>query len=89
MSRIHSGSRITAISFGEFDGVGERSEDPDRSWRVDAGPDLGLGVLRSHGAAPDLGVVEEEQLVVRHVEARQVWLLPVDLNPLLVCSIRL
>ena len=44
---------------------------------MDAGPDLGLGVLGPHGAAPDLGVVEEEELVVRHVEARQVGLGPV------------
>ena len=34
---------------------------------MDAGPDLGLRVLRPHGAAPDLGVVEEEQLVLVHL----------------------
>ena len=87
--RVHPGSKITAVSFREFDGVGQWTQDSDWSGGVNTGPDLGLGVLWSHGAAPDLGVVEEEQLVVRHVEARQVWLLPVDLNPLLVCSIRL
>ena len=51
---------------------------------MDAGPDLGLGVLRSHGAAPDLGVVEEEQLVVSHVHPGQVGLRSVDRHPLLV-----
>ena len=56
---------------------------------MDAGPDLGLGILRSHGAAPDLGVVEEEQLVVRHIEARQVGLGAVQGNPLLVGSVGL
>ena len=56
---------------------------------MDAGPDLGLGILRSHGAAPDLGVVEEEQLVVRHVEARQVRLGAVQGNPLLVGAVGL
>ena len=87
--RVHPGSKITAVSFREFDGVGQWTQDSDWSGGVNTGPYLGLGVLWSHGAAPDLGVVEEEQLVVRHVEARQVWLLPVDLHPLLVCSIRL
>ena len=56
---------------------------------MDAGPDLGLGILRSHGAAPDLGVVEEEELVVRHVEARQVRLGAVQGNPLLVGAVGL
>ena len=56
---------------------------------MDAGPDLGLGVLRSHGAAPDLGVVEEEQLVVSHVEAGQVGLRAVQCNPLLVGAVGL
>ena len=56
---------------------------------MDAGPDLGLGILRSHGAAPDLGVVEEEQLVVRHVEPRQVGLRAVQADPLLVGAVGL
>ena len=56
---------------------------------MDAGPDLGLGVLRPHGAAPDLGVVEEEELVVRHVQSRQVRLGAVKSDPLLVGSVGL
>ena len=87
--RVHSGSRITAISFGELQGVGERPEDPDGAGGVDAGPDLGLRVLRPHGAAPDLRVVEEEQLVVRHVQPRQLRLRPVHRHPLLVGSVGL
>ena len=53
------------------------------------GPDLGEGVLGSHGAAPDLGVVEEEELVVGHVQSRQVGLGAVESHPLLVCSVGL
>ena len=56
---------------------------------MDAGPDLGLGVLGPHGAAPDLGVVEEEELVVRHVQSRQVRLRAVKSDPLLVGSVGL
>ena len=56
---------------------------------MDAGPDLGLGVFRPHGAAPDLGVVEEEELVVRHVQSRQVRLGAVKSDPLLVGSVGL
>ena len=56
---------------------------------MDAGPDLRLGVLWPHGAAPDLGVVEEEQLVVGHVETRQVRFLSMQLNPFLVSSVGL
>ena len=56
---------------------------------MDAGPDLGLGILGSHGAAPDLGVVEEEQLVVSHVEAGEVGLRAVQSNPLLVGAVGL
>ena len=52
---------------------------------MDRGPDLGEGVLGAHGAAPDLRVVEEEELVVRHVQPRQQRLLAVVPNPLLVC----
>ena len=56
---------------------------------MDAGPDLGLGILRSHGAAPDLGVVQEEELVVRHVEPGQQRLLAVVPDPLLVCLVEM
>ena len=87
--RVHSGSRFTAISLGEFDGVGERTKNPDRPGRVDTRPDLGLGVLGAHGAAPDLGVVEEEQLVVSHVQSGQLRLRAMQLNPLLVGSVGL
>ena len=69
--------------------VRERAEHPDGAGRVHAGADLGLGVFRPHGAAPDLGVVEEEQLIVSHVEPGQVKLLAVKLHPLLVSPIRL
>ena len=69
--------------------VRERAEHPDGAGRVDAGADLGLGVFRPHGAAPDLGIVEEEELVMRHVEAGQVGLLTVQLHPPLVRPVRL
>lgn len=44
------------------------------TWSMHGGAHLVEGVFRPHGAAPDLRVVEEEQLIMREVEARQVGL---------------
>lgn len=47
-------------------------------------PDLCKCILWSHGAAPDLGVVEEEELVVGEIESGQVGLLTMHRHPLFV-----
>ena len=86
---VHSGAEITAVSFREFDGVGEGAQDPYWTWRMDTRPYLRLCIFRPHGATPDLGVVKEEQLIVGHVQAWQICFFSVQLNPLLVSSVGL
>lgn len=67
--RIHGTPQRTAVGSGKVPGIRERPQHPDKARRVDRGPDLGQGVLRSHRSAPDLGVVQEEQLIVGHIQA--------------------
>lgn len=82
---VHRRSKRTFIGFSKVYWVGERSEHADGSWRVHGGSNLGKGVLRPHRAAPDLRVVEEEQLFVGQRDAGQAVLHSVLRHPLLVC----
>lgn len=84
--RIHFRSSRTVISLGEILRVGERTDNADYSGRVHRASDLRECILRSHRAAPDLGVVEEEELVVGQIKSRQVGLLAVRRHPLSVSS---
>lgn len=82
--RIHSRSHWTVISLGEILRIGERTDNADYSRRVHWASDLCKCILGSHGAAPDLGVVEEEKLVVGEIEPRQICLLTMKRHPLFV-----
>lgn len=82
--RIHFRSSRTVISLGEILRVGERTDNADYSGRVHRASDLRECILRSHRAAPDLGVVEEEELVVGQIKPGQVGLLAVRRHPLSV-----
>lgn len=72
---VHGGAERAAIGGGEVPGVGERADDADGAGGVHCGADLGEGILGAHGAAPDLSVVQEEQLIVREVDPGQSRLL--------------
>ena len=81
---VHGGSGWAVVRLGEVDRIAERTDHPDRTRRMDRRPDLRQGVLVAHRAAPDLGVVEEEELVVGELDAWESGLLAVGSHPLLV-----
>ena len=64
--------------------VWERPQHSDGTRGVYWWPDFGEGVLRPHGPTPNLGVVEEEELVVVEAKTWQGGLLAVLANPFLV-----
>lgn len=51
---------------------------------MDSRTDFSEGILRAHSAAPDLSVVEEEQLVVREVDTGETRLFAKLRHPLAV-----
>ena len=59
-ARIHRRIGRTVVGVGELLRVGERTQHPDGTRRVDRRPDLGQCVLGSHRSAPNLRVVQEE-----------------------------
>lgn len=64
---VHRRAERAIVRFGELRRVGERAEHADGARRVNRRADLGQGVFRAHRSAPNLRVVQEEQLVVAHV----------------------
>jgi len=68
---VHGRTGGALIGVGEFLRVGQRTQDADWSRRVNRGSDLGQRVFWSHGTAPDLRIVQEEQLVVTQI---QTWI---------------
>ena len=84
MRRVHGRAPGTVVGPGEVIAVREGPEHAHRPGRVHAAAYLGERVLRPHRAAPDLRVIEEEQLIVRQVYARQRRLLTMARHPLFV-----
>ena len=89
MVRVHPGARVTAVSFGKLYRVWKRSQHPDRAWGVHAGADLGFRVFWPHRATPDLCIVQEEKLLVCHVQPWELCFFSVYRHPLFICSVRL
>lgn len=73
MGRIHRRSDRAAEGIREVDAVGQRAFHPDGSGRMFRGSQLPDGFLVVHRAAPDLSVVEEEQLVMCQIHAWKSW----------------
>jgi hypothetical protein len=62
--RIHRRPKRTTVSSGELWRIRKRSQHSDGAGRMNRRSDFAEGVFRPHSSAPDLGVVEEEELIV-------------------------
>ena len=81
---IHSTSNGAVVCPGEVVGIGQGAQHPDGPQRMNGDEHLDFGLLGPHGPAPDLRVVEEEELVVAELDARQQILPAVAVHPVVV-----
>lgn len=82
---IHGRTQRAVVGSRKIPGVRQRSQDPDGSRRMDAGPDLGQRIFWTHRPAPDLGVVQEEQLVMGQIQSGQLGFFSVLTHPFAIC----
>ncbi|KAF0765001.1 Uncharacterized protein FWK35_00019178 [Aphis craccivora] len=63
LDRVHVGTQRTPEVVAEIFQVGERSDDPETAWRVEAGSDAVLECFRSVLGAPHVGGTYPEHLL--------------------------
>lgn len=84
---IHRRAQRAAVSLGKVLAVWQGTQHPYRTRWMHAAADLRESILRPHGTAPDLRVIEEEQLIVGEIHSWQQRFFAMDRDPLLVSLI--
>lgn len=82
--RVHSWSDWTAISLCKIFRVGKRADNADYARRMNWTADLCECILRPHRPAPDLCIVQEEELVMGEIKTGKRRFFAMNRYPLFV-----